>query len=86
MSFKCDVCKKPQNNGVKGTKIVTEVRNVAYPPVRKKDGKIVTPTGFETVKEVYACPNCSKKDFDVVVVDSKVVKDKNDKEIRHEEI
>jgi hypothetical protein len=80
MSFKCDVCKKPQDNGVKGTKIVTEIRNITYPTVRDKFGKIKTPTGYETVKEVYACSECSKKDFNVAVVGSKVIEGKKEEE------
>lgn len=78
MSFRCDVCSKAQDNGVKGTKIVTEVRNVTYPTVKDKFGKIKTPVGHETVKEVYACYDCSKKDFNIAVVGSKIIENRKD--------
>ncbi len=73
MSFKCEVCRETQNHGVKANKQVVEIRKVTYPTVKKKDGNIVIPEGFETVRELDVCPECSNKDYRVKVVGEKVI-------------
>lgn len=77
MSFKCEVCEKVQPVGTKPVKVVTEIRNVTYPHVKTYDGKIKIPIGFEPVKEVTTCPDCSIKikDLPVEVVGQKVIKE-----------
>lgn len=53
MSFKCDYCSEPQDNGVKPNRIVVETRNVTY---SLKNGE--TSSGTEIVKEVDLCVGC----------------------------
>lgn len=71
--FRCQICNEVQGSGVAQTKVVTEVRSVTYPAVKDKYGKFKNPEGFETVKELDACPKCSRKDVKARVVDSKVL-------------
>jgi DNA-directed RNA polymerase subunit RPC12/RpoP len=74
MSFKCQNCGKDQLAGTKETKVVTEVRNVNYPAVKDSYGKVRIPTGFETVKEMVICPECSKLVYQQKVVGEKTLK------------
>jgi hypothetical protein len=73
MSFRCESCKKVQEDGTKVNKVVTAVRNVTYPTVKGSDGKIKTPVGRETVKELSVCPECAMKEFRVDVVGEKIL-------------
>lgn len=74
MSFICSSCNIAQPAGTKMKKITTEIRQVTYPPVRNKEGKIIKiPNGHETVKEFSLCPSCSMKKYEPVLVDSKII-------------
>jgi hypothetical protein len=73
MAFRCEICKKIQGNGTKASKIVTAVKNVTYPIVKDRDGKIKIPVGYETVKELVVCPECATKKYNVAVVGEKVL-------------
>lgn len=75
MSFTCQVCNTPQPARTKPHKVVTEIRNVQYPPVRDNNGNVKKiPIGYETVKELNVCPECfAMNSFRSSVVDSKVL-------------
>jgi hypothetical protein len=74
MSFKCQSCGKSQPAGTKEAKVVTEVRAVTYPETKDKFGKPFIPEGYEIAKELRICPDCLNKNFQTVVVGSKVIK------------
>jgi hypothetical protein len=74
MAFRCEICKKVQENGTKASKVVITVRNVTYPVIKDASGRIIkTPVGHETAKELTVCPECATKDFEVIVMDEKVL-------------
>lgn len=74
MSFKCEKCQTVQENGVKATKVVVEIRNVTYPAIKDEKGNVKKiPTGFEPVKEWSICPNCVGFNYAKAVVDKKVL-------------
>lgn len=60
MSFKCQSCNKPQGDGVKPVKVVTETRRVTYHTIIKNDREY-TPEGWEIVKELELCESCAKR-------------------------
>jgi len=58
MSFKCQVCGKPQQPRTKPNKVVTQIRNVQYSPVKDAGGNYRLPVGWEICKEISVCQNC----------------------------
>lgn len=60
MSFICQKCKTAQKPRTKGTMVVTKIRNVEYPAVKRGDNdRIEIPRGFEIVEELLVCPACA---------------------------
>lgn len=54
--FHCDFCKKPSKPGEKPIRIIVGQRPKEY---RDRMGK--RSVGWETTKEVQACPECARK-------------------------
>ena len=53
--YVCGFCNKQVGPRVEAAMVVIETREKVYPP--RADG--VRPVGYETVKEVRACPSCA---------------------------
>lgn len=53
--YVCGFCEKQVGPRVESTLVVVETREKVYPP--RNDG--TRPVGYETVKEVRACPSCA---------------------------
>jgi hypothetical protein len=64
MSFKCTNCGSVQKNGVKPAKIVTKIRQKEYVEMRHNHRgflrSVTCGRGHETVKEHFACEECSE--------------------------
>lgn len=62
MSYRCYFCKKTQEPNVPAVMVVMETRKKEY-PVRHKKDKVIDKggAGFETVREVISCVECSKE-------------------------
>jgi len=72
MSFKCQVCGKPQPAGSKPNNVVIETRYVTY---RNKDseGNVKLSEGTEIVKQLKVCEKCKLRVYQIDTVESKVV-------------
>ena len=72
MSFKCQVCNKPQPAGSKPNNVVVETRYVTY---RNKDseGNVKLSEGNEIVRMIKCCEKCKLRVYQVDTVESKVV-------------
>jgi len=72
MSFKCQVCGKPQPAGSKPNNVVIETRYVTY---RNKDseGNVKLSEGNEIVKQLKVCDECKLRVYQVDTIESKVV-------------
>jgi hypothetical protein len=53
--YVCGFCETQVGPRVEATAVVVETRAKVYPP--RADG--TRPTGYETVREVRACPTCA---------------------------
>jgi len=72
MSFKCQVCGKPQPAGSKPNNVVIETRYVTY---RNKDseGNVKLSEGNEIVRMIKVCDECKLRVYQVNTIESKVV-------------
>jgi len=61
MSFRCELCSKPQPANTAPTMLVVERRRKSYPE-RRKGTKVIDVggEGWEIAKEVQACTRCVK--------------------------
>lgn len=74
MAFVCGSCKVAQEAGTKPYKVVVEVRNVHYLPVKDENGNVRISAGYETVRELDVCSECfSTKSFNCNMVGNKIL-------------
>jgi len=72
MSFKCQVCGKPQPAGSKPNNVVVETRYVTYRN-KDRDGNVKLSEGIEIIKQIKVCDLCKLRVYQVETTKSKVV-------------